>query len=74
MICAKNVHEKDKAIQCDLCEVWIHIKSKNLNYLDYRYLQSCDGSWHCIECCGTVFLFNYLSSNKNFLLVDFNIW
>ena len=74
MICAKNVDEKDKAIQCDLCEIWIHIKSKNLNYLDYRYLQSCDGSWHCMDCCGTVFPFNYLSSNKNFFLADFNIW
>ena len=31
-ICAKNVHDKDKAVQCDLCELWIHIKCKNLNY------------------------------------------
>ena len=37
-ICTKNVHEKDKAVQCDLCELWIHIKYNNLNYLDYRYL------------------------------------
>ena len=22
----KNVHYKDKAVQCDLCELWIHIK------------------------------------------------
>ena len=39
-ICTKNVHEKDKAVQCDLCELWIHIKCNNLNYLDYRYLQN----------------------------------
>ena len=25
-ICAKNVHDKDKAVQCDLCELCIHIK------------------------------------------------
>ena len=25
-ICAKNVQDKDKAVQCDLCELWIHIK------------------------------------------------
>ena len=41
-ICAKNVHGKDKAVQCDLCELWIHIKCNKLNYLDYRYLQNCD--------------------------------
>ena len=66
-ICAKNVLDKDKAVQFDLCELWIHIKCNNLNYRDYRYLQSCDESWYCIECCSTIFPFNSLSSNKNFL-------
>ena len=41
MICAKSVHDKDKAVQCDLCELWIHIKCNKLNYLHYRYL----GNW-----------------------------
>ena len=66
-ICAKNAHDKDKAVPCDLCELWIHIKYNNLNYLDYRYLQSCDESWYCIECCSIIFPFNSLSSNKIFL-------
>ena len=66
-ICTKNVHDKDKAVQCDLCELWIHIKCNSLNYLDYRYLQNCDKSWYCIECCSTIFPFNSLSSNKKFL-------
>ena len=64
---AKSVHDKDKAVQCDLCELWIHIKCNKLNYLDYRYLQNCDESWYCIECCSTIFPFNSLSSNKKFL-------
>ena len=46
-ICTASVHDKDKAVQCDLCELWIHIKCNNLNYLDYSYLQNCDES--CIE-------------------------
>ena len=25
-ICAKNALDKDKTVQCDLCELWIHIK------------------------------------------------
>ena len=66
-ICAKNVQDKDKAVQCDLCELWIHIKCNNLNYLDYKYLQNCDESWYCIECCSTILPSNSLSSNKNFL-------
>ena len=61
---AKSVHDKDKVV---LCELWIHVTCNNLNYLDYRYLQNCDESWYCIECCSTIFPFNSLSSNKNFL-------
>ena len=64
-ICAKNVH--DKAVQCGLCELWIHIKCNNLHYLDYKYLQNCDESWYCIECCSRIFPFNSLISNTNFL-------
>ena len=66
-ICTKNAHDKDKAVQRDLCELWIHIKSNNLNYLDYRYLQNCDKCWYCIECCSTIFPFNSLSNSKKFL-------
>ena len=66
-ICAKNVQGKDKAVQCDLLELWIHIKCNKLNYLDYRYLQNCDEFWYCTDCNSTVFPFKSLSSNKNFL-------
>ena len=44
-----------------------NLKCNHLNYLDYRYLQNYDESWYCIECCSTIFPFNSLSSNKNFL-------
>ena len=66
-ICAKNVHGKDKAVSCDLCKLSIHIKCNKHNYLDYRYLQNCEESWYCIDCCSTIFPFNSLSNNKNFL-------
>ena len=64
-ICAKNVHDKDKAVQCDLCEFQIHINCDNLNYLDYRYIQNCDEFWYYIECCSIIFPFNFLSSNTD---------
>ena len=67
-ICAKSVSENVKAVQCDLCELWVYIKCNNLNYLDYRYLQNNDESWYYIECCCTIFPFNSLFSKKNFLV------
>ena len=66
-ICAKKVRDKDKAVQWDLCELWIHIKCNKLNYLDYRYLQNCNEYWYCIDYCSTTFPFNFLSSYKNLL-------
>ena len=66
-ICAKHVPNKVKAVQCDFCELWVHIKCNNFNYLDYRYLQNSNESWYCIECCSPIFPFNSLSSNKNVL-------
>ena len=39
-ICAKNAHDKDKAVQCDLCELWIHIKCNNHNDLDYSIFKT----------------------------------
>ena len=63
----QNVSDKDKTVQCDLCKLWDHIKCNNHNYLDYRHLQSSNESWHCTECCSTIFPFNSLCSNKNFL-------
>ena len=29
-ICAKNVNDKDKAVQCNLRELWIHIECNKL--------------------------------------------
>ena len=41
-LCPKNVSDNDSAILCDLCQTWIHIKCKQLNYTDYQYLQGSD--------------------------------
>ena len=63
----KNVSDKDKAVQYDLCELCAHIKCKNLNYSDNKHLQKSKESSYCIECCSPIFPFSSLSSNKNFL-------
>ena len=47
----------------------LHIKYNNLNYLDHRYLQKCDESWYCIECCGTIFLSTPYQATKSSWLV-----
>ena len=34
-----SVTDKDDAIQCDICQAWIHLKCNKLNHIDYKYLQ-----------------------------------
>ena len=63
-ICPKKNHEKDKAVQCDLYELWIHIKCINLNDLDCKYLQNCDESWSK----NIQYSFNSFSMDNNFLV------
>ena len=68
-ICEKSVSNKDDAIQCDICQAWIHLKCNKLNHIDYKYLQGSSDPWFCLYCCSTIFPFGLLS-NKEFLSIS----
>ena len=36
----ENIANSNQAIQCDLCNSWVHIKCNDLNYTDYKFLQN----------------------------------
>ena len=65
-VCGKNVNDNDQAIQCDLCNYWIHINCNNFNYIDYKSLQNSNDPWYCILFWSQIFPFNSMKSNKNF--------
>ena len=44
--CCKN----HKAVQCDMCNKWVHIACNNLNAYTYKKLQKDKSFWYCI-CC-----------------------
>ena len=49
-VCLKTVKRSHKAIPCDHCDNWIHIKFNNLDKLDYDMLKSTVDLWFCISC------------------------
>ena len=51
-ICNKNVLSNQKAIQCDSCYLWCHIKCDGTSAEIYDKLMSSDetDSWHCLLC------------------------
>ena len=62
-LCPKNVSDNNKAILCDLCQTWIHIKCNHLNYIDCQYLR-CNRPWYCLSCTTILFPFVDLNNQK----------
>ena len=63
--CEKTVKTRDKAMCCDLCSNWIHIKCNNLNDLDYEYLKSNDETSYCKTCIHEILPFCNKKINPN---------
>ena len=49
-LCGKSVNSNHKAVQCDICNFWIHIKCNGLTANDYESLKLSDDPWFCNNC------------------------
>ena len=49
-ICGNSVKNEHKAICCDNCSFWIHIKCNNTLDKEYEFLKTSDEMWSCIIC------------------------
>ena len=63
-ICVKAIGDKEDSIYCDKCNLWVHIKCKNLNYIDYKYLSGNGDPWFCLKCNSHLFQFGTLDNKK----------
>ena len=43
--CENNVTNCDQATHCDLCDSWVHIKCRDPNHINYKFLQSSNDPW-----------------------------
>ena len=69
-VCALEVEDDDKSVQCDLCDRWIHIKCAEINHQKYEKLKKDPLAWYCADCT-TETPFSTLS-NKDFK--DFSLF
>ena len=44
------VAKNHRAVQCDLCDPWVHIACNNLTVYTYQKLKKHKSPWYCI-CC-----------------------
>ena len=51
-ICYKSVRDNQKAVFCNECNFYIHIKCNNISVLEYEVLvsEADDVPWFCINC------------------------
>ena len=63
-ICTKPVASNHRAIQCDICDIWMPIKCNKINSQTYDSLRKDNTQWFCIECSKDQFLFSKLNNNE----------
>ena len=63
-ICTKAVASNHKAIQCDICDIWVHIKCNKINSQTYELLKKDNTQWFCNECYKDRFPFSKLNNNE----------
>ena len=54
-LCCKPVAKTHRALCCDICDQWVHIKCNNVSPSSYELLKSCSSPWFCVKCIGCIF-------------------
>ena len=63
-ISVKAIGDKEDSIYCDKCNLWVHIKCNNLNYVDHKYLSGKGDPWFCLKCKSQLFPFGTINNKK----------
>ena len=49
-ICNNPVVKNHEAVQCDKCQLWVHMKCNKINIQTYNKLKEEETAWYCISC------------------------
>ena len=63
-ICLKPVAKNHKAVKCDYCDLWIHIKCNKINTQTYNLLLNDNSAWYCLLCSKKFIPFSTLNENE----------
>ena len=63
-ICVKPVSNNCRAIECDLCLKWCHLKCSFLTLKHYNAISVTNDLWICQFCCHNVFPFRDLDTSE----------
>ena len=63
-ICNNPVAKNHKAIQCDKCQLWVHITCNKINLQRYNLLIEDESTWYCISCSKDLYPFSSLNDSE----------
>jgi len=67
-VCCKPVKSNQRGIFCDYCNRWTHAKCILLTDVELQQLSCCDEPWLCTSCLQSIFPFNHISNDYEFLM------
>ena len=70
--CSKSVRINHKALYCDNCLQWVHLKCTKLTYNDYSNLSSDNNNWFCEICLSKICPFNSIVDEFEFVCCIYN--
>ena len=65
-ICKFRVHNNHKAIFCNICHLWTHLKCTPLSLSEYNDLTHFHDDCYCPSCLSDTFPFNHFDSDTDF--------
>ncbi|XP_065642482.1 uncharacterized protein LOC136074109 [Hydra vulgaris] len=60
--CHKNITDNQRAIQCDLCNSWVHAKCTHINAYSYNLLSNDSSDFYCHSCLSKSMAFSSISN------------
>ena len=72
-ICQFSGHNNHRAIFCNCCHHWTHLKCTHFSLCDYNDLTNSDEAWFCPPCLAIIFPLNHMEDDLDyyFSLYDF---
>ena len=70
--CNSPVAKNHKAVQCDKCQLWVHMKCNKINIQTYNMLKKDETACYCISCSKDIFPFSDLNDNEFHTTTHFN--
>ena len=61
-VCSRSVAKTHRAVLCDICDLWQHIKCVNISPSDYEKLSTSDEPWNCPKCTDKTSVFEFTDS------------